>query len=125
MTTKNSALTLVDIHELVRQIGVPYDHVSDSEIRDCLQKRCFLATHCIYNGNNTAIDSPTYDLLRIATIVNEIENNTYDDSYPLTIWDDAENDEEHVWDTDDIGHHHIRACYFCNKNIPMAVYRSG
>ena len=123
----NKRLTEINIDELITQIGVPFPDVFDEEIEECINNKIFLATHCIYNGKFSSKLQHTkeYRLLKIATIVMEIQNNTYDCNYPIVIWDDSEDDTHHEWDTDGNGAHHIRAFHYCKKNIYMSINRSG
>lgn len=119
-------LTEINIIELVEQIGIPFNNISDNDIDECLKEKVFLATECIYDGSSWKYShrNATYDLFRIVTIVNELNNNTYDYNYPIPIWDDSDNDKP-IWNTDGVGHHHIRAFYHCKKNIYMPINRCG
>lgn len=127
MTSIDKHLTEIDIDELIRQVGIPFCNIiSDEEIETCVKNKIFLATHCIYNGNVFYYNTTTYHLLRIATIVNELQHNRYDYNYPIPIWDDSTDDMHNVWDTDGTGEHQIRAFYYCKKkNIYMSVNMSG
>ena len=125
MATIDKRLTEINIDELISQNGVPFNDISDEEIKECINNQIFLETHCIYNGNTFCYYTKTYHLLRIATIVNEIQNNRYDYNYPIPIWDDSDDDTHHEWDTDGNGEHQIRAFYYCKKNIYMSVNMSG
>lgn len=127
--TINKRLTEININELITQVAVPFKSISDKEIEECINNKIFLATRCIYNGDNYYYPTnlqytKEYHLLRIATIVNEIQINTYNYNYPIVIWDDADEDSYHIWDTDGNGEHHIRAFYYCKKNIYMSINRS-
>lgn len=124
-TTIDKRLTEINIDELITQIGVPFDDISDEEIKECINNKIFLETQCIYNKNTFCYYTKTYHLLRIATIVNEIQNNRYNYNYPIPIWNDSDDDKHNKWDTDGNGEHHIRAFYYCKKNIYMSVNRSG
>ena len=124
MTTIDKCLTEINIDELITQVGIPFKSIPDKEIEECINDKIFLATHCIYNGNKyyytTKLQyTKEYDLLRIATIVNEIQTNAYNYNYPIVIWDDAKEDSSHKWDTDGNGEHHIRAFYYCKKNTKI------
>ena len=124
MTTIDTRLTEINIDELISQVGVPFNDISDKSIEECIKHNIFLATHCIYNNNAFSYDTQTYHLLRIATIVNEIQTDKYNYNYPIVIWDDTEDDAHHEWAID-CGEHHIRAFYYCKKNIYMSINRSG
>ena len=92
----------------------------------CLHKKKLLPSKSIYDiyCHKSYKNDAEFDLLKIASIVNEINNNTYNYNYPIIIWDDG-TDEEPDYDTDANGSHQIRAFYYCKKNIFMAVNRSG
>ncbi len=127
LTEIDSRLTEININELVNQVGVPLNYISDEEIAKCLNEKIFLTTNCIYNKSCDIFsykNDHTFDLIKITTIVNEINNNTYNYNYPIIIWDDGD-DNQHKYDTDDNGLYHIRAFYYCKKNIYMSVNRSG
>jgi len=134
MTTIDNRLTEINIDELISQVGVPFNNISDTSIEECIKHKIFLAPHCIYNNNAFSYDTHTYHafsydthtyhLLRIATIVNEIQTDKYNYNYPISIWDDSEDDAHHEWAID-CGEHHIRAFYYCKKNIYMSINRSG
>lgn len=124
-TPIDTCLTEINIDELIHQIGVPFRDISDAEIKECVDHNIFLNTQCIYNGNAFCYDTKTYHLLRIATIVNEIQHNRYNYNYPIPIWNDSDDDEHNDWDTDGHGEHHIRAFCYCKKNIYMYVKRSS
>ncbi len=139
----DSRLTEININELVNQVGVPLNYISDEEIAKCLNEKIFLTTNCIYNKSCDIFsykNDHTFDLIKITTIVNEINNNTYNYNYPIIIWDDGDDnqhkydtddnglydtDDNGLYDTDDNGLYHIRAFYYCKKNIYMSVNRSG
>jgi hypothetical protein len=55
---------------------------------------------------------------------NEINNNTYNYNYPIVIWEDNDNGKI-VYDADGAGLYHIRAFYYCKKNIYISINRSG
>ena len=120
----NEHLTEIDINELVLQVGIPFNYITDDEISQCIQNKIFLETQCIYNGNMFYYNTKTYHLLRIATIINEIQNNRYNYNYELPIYDDSNNAATHEWDTDGNGEHQIRAFYYCKKNIFMLICRT-
>lgn len=129
MTTIDKRLTEINIDELIDQIGVPFESISNEDIEECINNKIFLATHCIYKGNKYYYPAKIqytkeYHLLKIATIVNEIQTNAYNYNYPIVIWDDSEEDSYHKWDTDGNGEHYIRAFYYCKKNIYMSINRS-
>lgn len=84
-----------------------------------------VATECIYNKHAFGYRTKTYNLLRIATIVNELNKGSYNYNYPLVIWDDSSNDTHHEWCLDGDSEHQIRAFYYCKKNIYMSVNRLG
>ena len=111
-------MTEIDINELIEQIGIPFSRISDEEIKDCVANKIFLATHCIYNGNTFQYHTKTYNLLRIATIVNEIQNDT---TILLTFGMIL----KMIYITYGNGEHHIRAFHYCKRNIYMSVNRSG
>ncbi len=122
MTTNiDKCLTEINIYELINQIGVPFNHISDVEIEDCIAKQLFLEPHCIYNVNTFHYHTKTYHLFRIATTVNEIQNNRYNYNYHIPIWDYSDDDAHHEWDINREGEHQIRAFYYCKKNIYMLV----
>lgn len=130
--TIDTRLTEIDINELFEQTSdilfSHIGHVTDDDIIECLQQGIFLTTNAIYNASNDNYsykDDKTFDVLKIATIVNEINNGTYNYNYPIVIWDDSEEYDTHVWDTDGNGLYHIRAFYYCKKNIYLSVNRSG
>jgi len=63
-------------------------HVYDAEIAKCLSHKIFFAPSVIYNTTDTWNDIcgfslSTIELVFIATIVNEIQNKTYDYNFPL------------------------------------------
>ncbi len=121
----DKSLTEIDINELVSQIGVPFSSISDKAIELCIKNKQFLPIQYIYDVNLLIYRTKLQHTLRIATIVNEIQNNTYNYNYPIVIWDDSEDGNNHIWDTDGNGDHHIRAFYYCKKNIYMSVNRCG
>ena len=120
-------LTEINICELIEQTALPFLDVTDKDIEKCLNQKIFLAPHCIYNCSCDSFSyrmDKTFDAIKIATIVNEINNGTYDYNYPIVIWDDGEEGDP-IYDTDGTGEYHIRAFYYCKKNIYMSVNRSG
>lgn len=136
-------LTEIDIFKLVRDCGIPFDDtISDKDIESCLKQGIFLTTNAIYNSSIDMFshkDDRAFDLLKIATIVNEINNNTYNYNYPIVVWEDwddeeDEKDEENkkeiydkpgTYDLDGNGWYHVRAFHYCKKNIYMSVNHSG
>ena len=121
-------LTEINIFKLIDDIGnLPFEHISDEDIYKCLQENVLLTTNAIYNSsidNYSYKNNKIFDLLKISTIVNEINNNTYDYNYPIVIWEDND-DGEITYDTDGEGLYHIRAFYYCKKNIYMSINHSG
>lgn len=145
MSNMSNALTEININELVKQkeIGIPFAHITIEEIEQCLNQKIFLETHNVYNENYDAISyhkdksdtihllkmstNAGFDLLKIATIVNEINNGTYNYQRAIRIWDDNDDYDYHatpIYDTDGEGHHHIRAFYYCKRNIRVKLHRS-
>lgn len=122
-------LTEINIFKLIGDTGIPFEEITDKEIEECLKQQIFLTTNAIYNSSNDSFsykNDKFYDLLKISTIVNEINNNTYNYNYPIVIWEDFDEDtEETKYDADDEGLYHIRAFYYCKKNIYMSVNQSG
>lgn len=121
-------LTEIDIFKLVKDNGIPFDNISDDEIYKCLEERIFLTPNAIYNASRDRFsysNDKTFDLLKIATIVNEINNNTYNYNYPIIVWKDYKSDNDFTYDIDGEGYYHIRAFYFCQKNIFMSINISG
>lgn len=128
--SSNNRLTEIDIFDLISDIGVPFSDISDKDINECLEQNILLTTNSIYNSsedNYSYKNNKIYDVLKISTIVNEINNNTYNYNYPIVIWADWTNDDggHYTYDADGVGLYHIRAFYFCRKNIYMAVNHSG
>lgn len=127
--TIDARLTEIDINELFEQTSdILFSHITDDDITKCLQQGIFLTTNAIYNASNDNYsykNDNTFDVLKIATIANEINNGTYNYNYPIVIWDDSEEDDTHIWDTDGNGLYHIRAFHYCKKNIYLSVNRSG
>ena len=120
-------LTELNIIKLIDDIGIPFEDISDEDINNCIQQKVLLTTNSIYNGskdNYSYKNNKIFDLLKISTIVNEINNNTYNYNYPIVIWEDNDNGKI-VYDADGEGLYHIRAFYYCKKNIYMSIYRSG
>lgn len=117
MTTNiDKRLTEVNIYKLINRVGLPFYDISDEEIKECINNQIFLETPYIYDIKGSFCRHPkTYHLSRIATIVNEIQNNRYDYNYPIEISDN--------WDIDESVEHYIRAFYYCKKNIYMLFYR--
>ena len=119
-------LTEINIVKLIDNIGIPFEEIIDEDINKCLQQNVLLTTTCIYNASKDSYsykDNKIFDLLKISTIVNEINNNNYNYNYPIVIWEDIEN-EKIIYDTDGEGLYHIRAFYYCKKNIYMSINRS-
>ena len=120
-------LTEINIFKLINDIGIPFEDISDEDINKCLQQNVLLTTNSIYNksmDNYSYKNNKIFDLLKISTIVNEINNNTYNYNYPIVIWED-DDDGEITYDADDGGLYHIRAFYYCKKNIYMSINHSG
>lgn len=120
-------LTELNIFKLINNIGIPFEDISDEDINKCLQQNILLTTNSIYNSSMDDYsykNNKIFDLLKISTIVNEINNNTYNYNYPIVIWKNVDN-EKIVYDTDDEGLYHIRAFYYCKKNIYMSINYSG
>lgn len=130
-------LTEIDICLLVGQVGLPFSEITDEEIQKCVDAKIFLTTNAIYNSSNDPYSykqNKFFDMLKIATIANEIQNGTYNFNYPIPIWDDDEADSEDEdddepstpkYETDGNGEYHIRAFHFCKRNIYLSVNRSG
>ena len=119
-------LTEINIIKLIDDIGIPFEEITDEDINKCLQQNVLLTTNCIYNKSNDSYsykNNKIFDVLKISTIVNEINNNNYNYNYPIVIWEDIEN-EKIKYDTDGEGLYHIRAFYYCKKNIYMSVNHS-
>lgn len=120
-------LSEINIFELVNDIGIPFEEISDKDIEQCLQQNILLTTNSIYNGSNDTFSykkNKMYDLLKISTIVNEINNNTYNYNYPIVIWEDYEN-EKNTYDADCNGLYHIRAFHYCKRNMYVSINHSG
>lgn len=120
-------LTELNIFKLINNIGIPFEDISDEDINKCLQQNILLTTNSIYNSSMDDYsykNNKIFDLLKISTIVNEINNNTYNYNYPIVIWKNVDN-EKIEYDTDDEGLYHIRAFYYCKKNIYMSINYSG
>lgn len=138
--------TEIDINELIKQVSIPFKNISDEEIKMCVDKKIFLAPHCVHIENKTSkrnglfsVDEivdvftktdygtnifkneKTYDIIRIATIINDIQNNLHD--YVICLWE--EENDECMWDTDGLYLHHIRAFHYCKKNIMAEIWTSG
>jgi DNA polymerase III epsilon subunit-like protein len=126
--SKQLHLIEVKINTLVNQMGcIPFDYISDAEIAECIRQQIFLDESCIYNGSGDSFshsNNKTFDVIKIATIVNEINNGTYNHDYPIPVWDDGDDDNP-IYDTDGNGWYQIRAFYYCQKNIRLSVWRSG
>ena len=123
----NKRLTEINIIKLIDDIEIPFEEITDEDINNCLQQNVLLTTNCIYNKSNDSYsykNNKIFDLLKISTIVNEINNNNYNYNYPIVIWEDIEN-EKIKYDTDGEGLYHIRAFYYCKKNIYMSINHSG
>lgn len=119
-------LTEINIIKLIDDIGIPFEEIIDEDINKCLHQNVLLTINCIYNASNDSYsykNNKIFDLLKISTIVNEITNNNYNYNYPIVIWEDIEN-EKIKYDTDGDGLYHIRAFYYCKKNIYMSINRS-
>jgi hypothetical protein len=120
-------LTELNIFKLINNIGIPFEDISDEDINKCLQQNILLTTNSIYNGSKDDYsykNNKIFDMLKISTIVNEINNNTYNYNYPIVIWKNVDN-EKIKYVTDDEGLYHIRAFYYCKKNIYMSINYSG
>ena len=120
-------LTEINIIKLIDDIGIPFEEITDEDINKCLQQNVLLTTNCIYNKSNDSYsykNNKIFDLLKISTIINEINNCNYNYNYPIVIWEDIEN-EKIKYDTDGEGLYHIRAFYYCKKNIYMSINHSG
>jgi hypothetical protein len=116
-------LTEMNIHKLINDNGVPFSDITDGDISRCLQVNILLTTNAIYNSSNDCYsykNNKTYDVLKIATIVNEINNNTYNYNYPIVVYEDNDNGTI-KYDADGNGLYHIRAFYYCNKNMHMMI----
>lgn len=119
-------LTEINIFKLIDDIGIPFENISDEDINKCLQQNVLLTTNSIYNSskdNYSYKNNKIFDLLKISTIVNEIKNNRYNYNYPIVIWEDND-DGNVVYDADGEGLYHIRAFYYCKKNIYMSINRT-
>ena len=120
-------LTELDIFKLINDIGIPFEDITNEDINKCLQQNVLLTTNSIYNGsrdNYSYKNNKIFDLLKISTIVNEINNNTYNYNYSIVIWED-DDDGVITYDADGVGLYHIRAFYYCKKNIYMSINHSG
>lgn len=120
-------LTEINIIKLIDDIEIPFEEITDEDINNCLQQNVLLTTNCIYNKSNDSYsykNNKIFDLLKISTIINEINKNNYNYNYPIVIWEDIEN-EKIKYDTDGEGLYHIRAFYYCKKNIYMSINHSG
>lgn len=116
-------LSEINIIKLIGDIGIPFEEITDEDINKCLHQNVLLTTKCIYNASKDSYsytNNKIFDLLKISTIVNEINNNNYNYNYPMVIWEDIEN-EKITYDTDGEGLYHIRAFYYCKKNIYMSI----
>lgn len=122
-------LTKVEISKLIDDIGVPFEHITAEEIDACVKQNILLTVNAIYNGSNDSFsykNDKTYDLLKIATIVKEINAGTYNMNYPIPIWEDYDEDTGKVtYDDDGNGPHHIRAFYHCKESMYLAINQSG
>lgn len=127
MTEIDNRLTKIDINLLVKHCGLPYEYITDEEIERCLKQKIFLSTNCIYNGSEDDFSDKghrAFDIIKIATIVNEIQNGTYNYNYSIDVWADGEDDEPIYYHTDCDESYQIRAFYYCKKDIYMNVYRT-
>lgn len=123
-------LTMVDINKLVADTGIPFADISDKEIENCLLQNIFLTTNAIYNSSKDTYsrsENKMYNILKIATIINEIKLNSYNYNYPICIWKDWDENcpGKFKYDTDGNGRWHIRAFYYCQKIMPLSVCIDG
>jgi hypothetical protein len=121
-------LAEINIIKLINDIGIPFEDITDEDISKCLEQKVLLTTNSIYNKSEDIYsykNNKIFDLLKISTIVNEINNNTYNYNYPIVIWEDIDDDGKITYDTDGVGLYHIRAFYYCKKNIYMSINHSG
>jgi hypothetical protein len=111
----DKTLTEIDIFKLIDDIGIPFEEdVSDEDIDNCLEQNILLTPNSIYNGSRDKYsyrNNEIFDVLKISTIVNEIKNNTYNYNFPIPIWHDD------VYSENGEGLYHIRAFYYCKKNM--------
>ncbi len=117
-------LTEINIFKLVKDIGVPFEGITDEDIAKCLEQQIFLTPNSMYNAsmdNYSHKDIRLFDLLKIATIVNAINHDSYNYNYPIAIWEDEDTD---TYDADGNGLYHIRAFHYCRKNIYLSVNHS-
>jgi hypothetical protein len=123
----NNKLSKVDICKLTNDTGIPFNHITDREIENCLKQNVFLSEFELYNPNSKFLgkNDKLYDVLKIATIVNSINNNCYNYAYPIVVWEDSEKNNASKFDTNDNGLHQIRAFYYCQKDIYLSVCHSG
>jgi hypothetical protein len=131
---------LIDINLLVEQTGLPFEtkydfnlckeieYITNEDILNAVQTGNFCDISMIYNNsrdNQSYKWNKQFDVSKIATIVNEIQTNKYDYNYTLPVYDDSDDDKNHKYDIDGNGQYHIRAFKFCNKNMPVTIWRSG
>jgi len=122
-------LTKININELIDQNGIPKPHISEEDIERCREEGIFLISNCIYNcsiDSFSRMHNKVYDTIKIATIVNEIKNGTYNYNYPIVIWEDYdENLKKSTYDTDGNAPCHIRAFWHCQKDLYASINHSG
>jgi hypothetical protein len=118
---------LININFLISNIGIVFKEISDDEISQAVTNKNFMETKYIYEQTIGCYrGDKDFDIKRIATIVNQIQQNTYDYTFKLHIYDDGEDAPNYVpkYDTDCLYHYHIRAFYYCKKDIRMTICRS-
>lgn len=116
-------LSVVNMTQLIEDIGMPFPEIKDNDIRQCLEQKIFLTTNCIYNGSCDPYSykrNRLFDTLKIATIVNELNHHTYDYDYPIPIFQDDDK-----YDNDGEGMYHIRAFHYCKQDIRLSVNHRG
>ena len=121
-------LSEINISKLIDDVGLPFRNITDEEIELCLQQNILLTTNSIYSKSNDNFSykgNKIFDLLKITTIVNEIQNNTYDYNYPIVVYEDSIDGGMSKYDADGNGLYHIRAFWYCRKNMYMSVNYSG
>jgi hypothetical protein len=86
----NDKLEKVNIFELINHIGIPFNNVSDEEILQCLTNKVILNDHYMYNPycEYSHKNNKLFDIMKIATIVYAINNNSYNHAYPITVFKD-------------------------------------